>query len=102
MTLCGTNCFVVGRGANRTLIEAGDLPDNNNGFISNLSKFLDDHSGVNLNRVLITHAHPDHFGGLHDVLNLLKERWAPTPQIFKMLTDNHDEQSVFNMYPDLR
>jgi glyoxylase-like metal-dependent hydrolase (beta-lactamase superfamily II) len=57
---------------NRTLIEAGDLPENNSGFVSNLAKFLDDHKGVNLNRVLITHAHPDHFGGLSDVLDLLK------------------------------
>ena len=102
MTLCGTNCFVVGRGPNRTLIEAGDLPENGSGFVDNLSTFLDENDGVNLNRVLITHAHPDHFGGLHDVLDLLKQRKAPTPEIFKMLTNNHDEQLVFNRYPDLR
>jgi hypothetical protein len=28
-TLCGTNCFVVGSGINRIMIESGDYPERN-------------------------------------------------------------------------
>ncbi len=41
-TLCGTNCFVVGRGPNRIMIEAGDYPERNGLFLENFRKFLVD------------------------------------------------------------
>jgi endoribonuclease LACTB2 len=74
ITLAGTNCYVVGRGQNRTLIDCCDVPEKNESFLGNLVSFLDDNQGVNLNRILITHAHMDHVGGLNDVLTILKQR----------------------------
>jgi len=48
MSLCGTNCYVIGRGNKRTLIEAGDLPEDNEKFMGHLKQFLDDHKNVSL------------------------------------------------------
>lgn len=49
--------------------------------------------------MLITHGHHDHFGGLNDVLNMLKPN---LPACFKMLTNNYSEQQVFLKHPELR
>jgi len=42
-------------------------------FLNNLNTFLDD-TGINIDKILISHAHHDHIGGLQGVLNLLKNR----------------------------
>ena len=73
-TLCGTNCFVVGRGTNRVMIEAGDYPERNQIFLENFNRFLLDFSHVNIEKIFITHGHYDHFGGVFDVLNILMNR----------------------------
>jgi endoribonuclease LACTB2 len=72
-TLCGTNCFVVGRGPKRVMIEAGDYPERNTLFLENFGRFLTDFKGVSIDRIFITHGHFDHFGGVMDVLNLMRE-----------------------------
>jgi endoribonuclease LACTB2 len=89
MSLCGTNCFIIGKGKSRVLVEAGDLPGSNEAFLSNLTSFLDDHLGVQLTQILITHGHHDHFGGLYCVLKLLNDR-SPGLQVkaYKHLTGN--------------
>jgi len=46
MSLCGTNCYLIGRGAKRTLVDAGDLPGANEKFLGHLAQFLDDHLQV--------------------------------------------------------
>lgn len=72
MTLCGTNCFVIGRGPIKTLVDPGDMPERNVEFIKNLGDYLDFNTGVMINRILVTHGHFDHFGGVHETLELLK------------------------------
>jgi glyoxylase-like metal-dependent hydrolase (beta-lactamase superfamily II) len=59
------------------MIDAGDLSQKNEGFLYNLSTYLDDLSKQTkkpplVSKILITHAHQDHIGGLGDVLKLLK------------------------------
>ena len=92
-TLCGTNCFVIGRGPVRTLIDPGDFSEYNQEFLANLGNYLSSNDGVRFNRILVTHGHSDHFGGVHDTIKLLEERSAATEDLaaFKLLTDNQYE-----------
>lgn len=70
-TLCGTNCYILGRGPVRTIVDPGDLPENNKEFLTHLTDFLSVNSGVKFNRILVTHGHADHFGGVNDTIALL-------------------------------
>ena len=56
------------------------------------------------NRILVTHAHADHFGGVYDSIRLLEEnkRCTEDLRVYKWLTDNDNEQEVFERYPSLR
>ena len=64
MTLCGTNCYVIGSGDKRTIVDPGDLPERNESFLKNLADYLEQNHGFNFNRILVTHGHFDHFGGV--------------------------------------
>ena len=63
-TLCGTNCFILGRGSVRTIVDPGDYPERNGEFLENFKDYLASNSGVKFNRILVTHGHGDHFGGV--------------------------------------
>ena len=39
-TLCGTNCYILGKGKMRSMIEAGDYPEKNSKFLENLTASL--------------------------------------------------------------
>ena len=96
-TLCGTNCYILGRGKHRILVEAGDWNDNEV-FLQNLGDFVAQEQ-IQFTHLLLTHGHHDHFGGLRDVLALLKPN---IPNCYKMLTNNIAEQQVFAKHPELR
>ena len=95
------------------MIDAGDLTAKNQTFLNNINQYLDDikqeHStniknqeqnGIYVSKILITHAHHDHMGGLQDVLELLKGRGQTfEPEIFKHLNNNKFEQEIFNQFP---
>ena len=95
---------MVGRGPRRVMIEAGDYPERNTLFLENFRKFLEDFKHVSIDRIFITHAHYDHFGGVTDVLSLLREQRAAEadPTIYKKLDGNHFEKEVFERYPKLK
>ena len=91
-TLCGTNCFIVGKGKKRSLIEAGDYPEKNMKFLENLKKYISDNEDqIEFENIFITHAHHDHLGGLLDVLKLLESLKLKEPNVFKYLDGSHDE-----------
>lgn len=61
----GTNTYVVGTGARRLLIDAGQGVDEH---VDLLAKALDELAeGATIDTVALTHAHPDHMGGLEKV-----------------------------------
>ena len=88
MSLCGTNVFMLGhKNTNeRIMIDAGDLTAKNQTFLNNINQYLDhlqqrqsklqnqQQDEIYISKILITHAHHDHMGGLIDVLELLKSR----------------------------
>jgi glyoxylase-like metal-dependent hydrolase (beta-lactamase superfamily II) len=69
-------------------------------FLTNLTTFLDE-SNMGIDKILISHAHHDHIGGLQDVLNLLKSRGQSAPKVFKYLDNNKFEKQIFEMHKDL-
>ena len=59
--LCGTNCFVVGKGKERYLIDA--CKKDHSQFLDNVIDFLKDQECI-FKGILITHAHYDHMDGV--------------------------------------
>jgi glyoxylase-like metal-dependent hydrolase (beta-lactamase superfamily II) len=67
----GTNTYIVGTGERRLLLDAGQGVDEH---VDLLAKALDElASGATIETVALTHAHPDHMGGLEKVV----ERFRP-------------------------
>lgn len=73
-TLQGTNTYLIGCGPHRILLDTGDgRPE----YKRLLEKYLKA-TGIKVSVVLISHWHPDHIGGIKDVLSL-----CPQAQAFK-------------------
>jgi glyoxylase-like metal-dependent hydrolase (beta-lactamase superfamily II) len=84
MTGAGTNTYLL-PGAIPTLIDAATGDPRH---LDALARALDETcGGAPLARLLLTHAHPDHAGGVRAVLS----RW-PSAAVRKMPSPGHDEQ----------
>ena len=77
-TLNGTNCYVVGTGSKRILIDTGNpsaselafpfgRQDAHEQFIKNLKRLMVDEN-FEIELILVTHLHFDHFGGVRGLL----------------------------------
>ncbi|KAH8589379.1 beta-lactamase-like protein [Bisporella sp. PMI_857] len=65
-TLQGTNCYIIGTGDHRLMVDTGQgIPE----WADLISDTLAEH-GVTLSHVLLTHWHGDHSGGVPDLLRL--------------------------------
>jgi len=65
-TLQGTNTYLVGSGKERLLVDTGEgKPE----YLELLNQVLVNEN-CTITHILISHAHPDHIGGLADVLSL--------------------------------
>lgn len=82
-TLQGTNTYLLGRGPHRLLI---DTAEGKPSWITALRRTL---AGENasISHTLLTHWHPDHIGGVSDVLALAKETGADPPKVYKHQPD---------------
>jgi ribonuclease/clavin/mitogillin len=82
MTLQGTNLYLVGNGTKRILIDAGQ-----NGFpecVENLNNLLAEQK-TSIDKILITHWHEDHIGGLKDMRKAVFKSECPVVYKFKRL-----------------
>ncbi|MFT4569784.1 MAG: ribonuclease/clavin/mitogillin [Hyphomicrobiaceae bacterium] len=75
----GTNTYIVGTGANRILLDTGQGVVE---WVDLVQRALTEHcDDACLERIVVTHAHPDHHGGVRDVfdrfgaLPLQKKPW---------------------------
>ncbi|OJJ49146.1 hypothetical protein ASPZODRAFT_91468 [Penicilliopsis zonata CBS 506.65] len=73
-TLQGTNTYLIGRGAQRILIDTGEGKP---GWTSRLQSVLREEKAT-INKALITHWHHDHVGGIPDLLGI-----CPQATIYK-------------------
>lgn len=74
-TLNGTNCYLVGTGEKRILIDTGEWGRGQPEFLADLSKCMSEVGCTGLQMILITHMHGDHFGGVEG----LQEKFGPCP-----------------------
>lgn len=76
--LSGSNCYVLGAGQKRTLIDTAEWPEERSSFIQALRKFMEG-SKVEIDKIFITNAQTEHYGGIHSVLQLLSEYQKEIP-----------------------
>jgi len=74
-TLNGTNCYLVGSGPRRLLIDAADEHHGSENFLEGLGRCMEEHGIEGLSGILVTHMHHDHFGNIR----LLQEKYGPVP-----------------------
>ncbi|CAM9564188.1 unnamed protein product, partial [Hapterophycus canaliculatus] len=85
-TLHGTNCYLVGKGPARILIDTGEGVD---GFIEHLLDVMRETGCQKLDAILLTHWHADHVGGVNDIQRALGgnipvfKRPSPCPEAFQ-------------------
>ena len=59
-TLNGTNCYLVGNGEKRILIDCGEIDFGQEEFQLNLDKAMENNGVKGLEMILVTHLHTDH------------------------------------------
>lgn len=74
-TLNGTNCYLVGTGPRRFLIDTGEEDKGHEECMELLAACMEREGVTGLDAILITHMHGDHFGGVDG----LQRRWGPVP-----------------------
>jgi ribonuclease/clavin/mitogillin len=78
----GTNTYLLGRKPPYVLLDTGDgtpeyIPVLERALLGNDNdRLAPPPNGVYVSDVIISHKHPDHHGGLHSVLELLKRLWT--------------------------
>ncbi|KAF9175282.1 hypothetical protein BGX21_011417 [Mortierella sp. AD011] len=71
-TLQGTNTYLIGKGPKKVLLDTGEGVAE---YIPLLQKALDqDHGGATISKVICSHWHHDHVGGVDDVMKFLASR----------------------------
>ena len=65
-TLQGTNTYIIGTGPKRILLDTGEGKPI---WKTSLQKALEDED-ASIDRIILTHWHPDHVGGVQDALDL--------------------------------
>lgn len=85
-TLNGTNCYLVGTGKKRILIDTGEREFGAAEFLETLQKCMDANGIEELQEILITHWHHDHYGGIPGLLEKFGEnipiRKLPNPDSY--------------------
>lgn len=81
-TLQGTNTYLIGSGPQRILI---DTAEGKPSWIAALKRTLVEEKAT-IGSTLLTHWHPDHVGGVRDVLELAEES-AAKPKVYKNRPD---------------
>ncbi|CAE8664376.1 unnamed protein product [Polarella glacialis] len=84
-TLNGTNCYLVGTGRSRVLIDAGEEFVGAEAFMDSLAKCMEEFGVDGLDAIVITHMHHDHYGNI----GRLQERYGPVPVYTREMSENN-------------
>eukprot|EP00121_Abeoforma_whisleri_P016103 Awhi_evm1s14794 len=108
-TLNGTNTYIIGRGKQRLLIDCGE--SNNDCYLDNLQASFQLNGIEKINKIIISHWHQDHLGGLPGVLQRFESSIMKDVTVHKYMP-NQDEKlegtenskgegaiSPYNFYP---
>lgn len=91
-TLNGTNCYLVGTGKKRVLIDTGEKTVGHEKFIETLKQCMAANGIEGLQEILITHWHHDHYGGIPGLLTEFGDnipiRKLPNPPQYWTTVDN--------------
>eukprot|EP00942_MAST-04A_sp_MAST-4A-sp1_P001860 g1860.t1 len=66
-TLNGTNCYLIGTGTSRILVDPGETGYGTKEFLNSLQKCITDEKVTTIQLVLLTHMHSDHYGNINHI-----------------------------------
>jgi glyoxylase-like metal-dependent hydrolase (beta-lactamase superfamily II) len=93
----GTNSYLIGTGSHRILLDPGEGADT---YLPVLESALDRAGCEGIQEILVTHAHPDHMGGVASVLRrfgplkVSKRPWPGEDEKFGVKIEAIDEGAV--------
>ena len=96
--LCGTNCYVIGTGKNRFIIDA--CKKDHQIFLDNVKDFVQKES-VCFEAIFITHGHYDHMEGAYNLISLMQEIYGFTPKVYKFMDGSWAEERCLEVNPGL-
>jgi glyoxylase-like metal-dependent hydrolase (beta-lactamase superfamily II) len=90
MTLNGTNCYLVGTGRSRLLIDTGEDSESTLGMMDYLEEAMAAEGVDEIQEIIVTHMHHDHFGGVAAV----QQRFGPGIPVAKMASPEHYFETI--------
>jgi ribonuclease/clavin/mitogillin len=93
----GTNSYLIGSGSHRILLDPGEGTEK---YLPVLEKALDRAGCEGIQEIVVTHAHPDHIGGVASVLRrfgplkVSKRPWPGADEKFGVEIDPIDDGAV--------
>jgi len=93
----GTNSYLIGSGSHRILLDPGEGSEK---YLPVLEKALDRAGCEGIQEIVVTHAHPDHIGGVASVLRrfgplkVSKRPWPGADEKFGVEIDPIDDGAV--------
>ena len=85
MTLNGTNCYLVGTGKARLLIDTGEDGPSREKMLGYLEEAMEAEGVETIQEIIVTHMHHDHFGGVAAI----QQRFGPGIPVAKMPSPEH-------------
>ena len=84
-TINGTNCYLIGRGVSRILVDCAEQYLGNDEFMRNLDTAMKMTGTESLCAIVITHLHHDHYGGVYSV----QKKYGPGIPVYKSEVPDH-------------
>ena len=83
-TLQGTNTYLIGTDASKALIDTGEEATSKEYIKLLFDKVMITSNTTNISKIILTHGHYDHQGGVKAILNeCIKRKMFPLPTIHK-------------------